>query len=504
MKSGKEGIMSKERRNLTDEEKKFVREKYGNRCYICELPLDGYDNGEIQYDHIYAHATEIAGGEELDKFAPIHASSNPSKRNCHGGKGTKTWFEYKEEIRIKNKLSTISGLKDICKNAKLCSFQMINNCEIEFHGKHIPLYNQNLSGKANFYFFDEVDIEYLENDNLIQLRPLEDKILPLTFHLRSSVQLLPSLGRLDTKESKVKIFDGQHKAVAQIVGNNKKSIPCIIFIDPDISSLQATVFDAHSKFLQQRYKRSHIMDKIAEQYKAKVEQWKAIHGDIPFSEIDILKGEGKPKRRRFILASVLGELSSCSAFIDGKYNFEKDFVDTTKKKGARQNPMLWDNYERLIGLFVNLEPISETSDSPNNYRADEIENLKYLLGLVYWFAIKDKWNPDNPESEGHQLAVRYFYDKVFEVYCPILAKALRYSYEQKIDKALREDEGLCYRDQFSEDIKKRFARIFERLFNHGVWANPQYRETFRATTSGPIAELFLKEALDYIYLTKPE
>jgi hypothetical protein len=120
----------------------------------------------------------------------------------------------------------------------------------------------------------------------------------------------------------------------------------------------------------------------------------------------------------------------------------------------------------LIGLLVNLELISETSDSPNNHRADEIENLKYLLGLLYWYAIKDKWNPDNPESEGHQLAVRYFYDKVFEVYCPILAKALGYSYEQKMDKALGEDEGLCYREQFSEDIKKRFERIFERLFNH--------------------------------------
>ena len=496
--------MPKERRILTDEEKKYVREKYKNCCYICELTLDGYEEGEIQYDHIYAHVADIAGGEELDKFAPIHASSNPAKKNCHSGKGTKSWFEYKEEIRIKNKLSTISGLKDICKDAKLCSLNKISDSQIEFNGKCLPLYNQKLSGKDNFYFFDEINIEYLENDNLIQLRPLEDKILPLTFHLRDSVQLLPSLGRLDAKECKVRIFDGQHKAVAQIVGNNKKSIACIVFIDPDVSALQTTVFEAHSRFLQQRYKRSHIMDKIAERYKAKVEQWKSIHGGIPFSEMDILKGEGKPIRRKFILASVLDELNSSNAFIDGRYNFENDFVDTTKKKGARQNPMLWDNYERAVASLINLEPISETSDSPKNYRADEIENLKYLLGLLYWFAIKDKWNPNNPESEGHQLAVRYFYDKVFEVYYPILVKALRYSYEQKMDRALGENEGLCYREQFSEDIKKRFARIFERLLHHGVWANPQYRETFRATTSGPIAELFSKEALDYIYLTRPE
>ena len=499
-------IMSKERRILTDEEKKIVREKYGKLCYICEVSLDGYADNEIQYDHIFSHASEITGGEDLDKFAPIHASSNPAKKNCHLGKGTKTWYDYKEELRIKSKLKKITGLKDLCKDAKQCYFKKISDTEIVLNGKHIQLYNQKLFGKEdNLYFFDDIDVDYIENDNLIQLRPLdEDKILPLTLHLRGSVQLLPSIGRLDLKENKIKIFDGQHKAVAQIIGNEKKSIPCIIFVDPDISSLQRTVFDAHSKFLQQRYKRSHIMDKIAEQYKAKVEQWKLAHGDFPYSEMDILKGESKAQRRKIILASILEELSSCGAFIDGKYNFETDFVDITKKKRARHNPMLWDNYERLVSLLVNLEPVSETSVLPNNYRADEIGNLKYILGNVYWYAIKDKWNPDNPDSEAHQLAVRYFYDKVFEVYVPIIVKALRFSYEQKTDRALREDEGLCYREQFSEDLKKRFARIFERLFRHGIWANPMHKEIFRSTTSGPIADLFSKEGIDYIYLAKLE
>lgn len=494
--------MPHEKRSLTDAEKKLVRDKYENSCYICELTLDGYDDSEIQYDHIYAYESKIAGGEELDKFAPIHASSNPEKLNCHAHKGTKTWFEYKEELRIKNKLKTISGLRDLCKSARQCSFRKINDTQVELNGKIIPLYNQKISSSDNFYFFDEIDIEYLENDNLIQLRPLEEKILPLTLHLRSSVQLLPSLGRLDTNEKKIKIFDGQHKAVAQIVGNNKKSISCIIFLNPDVPTLQNTVFDAHSRFLQQRYKRSHVMDKIAEQFKAKIEQWEAIHGTIPFSEMDILKGEGKRKRRRFITAAILNGLSDCGAFIEGKYNFKKDFVDTTKKKGARHNPMLWDNYERLITLLINPEAVEDTLDSAKNYRVDEIENLKYILSLLYWFAIKDKWAPQNPGSEGHQLAVRYFYDKVFEVYAPILTKALRYSYEQKTDKALKDDEGLCYRGQFSDDITIRFTRIFERLFKHGIWANPANKETFRATTSGPISDLFQKEGLDYVYLTK--
>ena len=63
--------MPKVRRILFDEEKTYIRDKYKNCCYIYELPLDGYGEGEVQYDHIYAHVADIAGGEELDKFAPI-------------------------------------------------------------------------------------------------------------------------------------------------------------------------------------------------------------------------------------------------------------------------------------------------------------------------------------------------------------------------------------------------------------------------------------------------
>ena len=143
-------------------------------------------------------------------------------------------------------------------------------------------------------------------------------------------------------------------------------------------------------------------------------------------------------------------------------------------------------------------------ESPQNFRSQELDNVAFLLDLLYEHAIRDKWNPDISDSEGHQLAVRFFYDKVFDVYAPILVRALRHSHEQKMDKAIGEKEALCYRERFDDAIEERFDRIFRRLIQHGVWAIPVYKETFRATTSKPIEELFQKEGLDYIYLTKIE
>jgi hypothetical protein len=80
----------------------------------------------------------------------------------------------------------------------------------------LPLYTQKAGGRDHLYFFHDIDIRFIENDEQIQLRPLEPKILPLIFNLKQSVQLLPSLGRLNDDTKTVKIFDGQHTLISLI------------------------------------------------------------------------------------------------------------------------------------------------------------------------------------------------------------------------------------------------------------------------------------------------
>src|SRR5207245_4917664 len=134
-------------------------------------------------------------------------------------KGRKSPYQYKEELRIRKNMQNITGLKDICPQAEPLEVSLdTTNRTIRVNGRTLPLYNQRLNNLDHFYFFDELDTRYIENDEKIQLRPLEDKIYGMIVHLRSHIQLLPSLGRLDLKEKKIKVFDGQHKAVAQIVG----------------------------------------------------------------------------------------------------------------------------------------------------------------------------------------------------------------------------------------------------------------------------------------------
>jgi len=102
------------RRVLTPEERAELLAK-DSVCYICLEPLVNYDNDEIEFDHIYSYAD--GHSQELSNFAPVHASDDPRKNNCHRAKGRTSPYDYREELRITRALKNITGLKDLCPGA---------------------------------------------------------------------------------------------------------------------------------------------------------------------------------------------------------------------------------------------------------------------------------------------------------------------------------------------------------------------------------------------------
>src|SRR5260370_32400566 len=91
----------------------------------------------------------------------------------------------------------------------------------------------------------------------------------------------------------------------------------------------------------------------------------------PYTEKDILRHDAAGARRKFLLSAVISELKETSDFID-------HYV-AVDRKGQRQKPMIWESLEAMVKTFCNLEPAEVQSDDPHNYRADEIENIEFLL-----------------------------------------------------------------------------------------------------------------------------
>jgi len=481
------------RRVLTQEEKDILLKKYKN-CYICLKPLEGYSKSEIEFDHIYNYADGYP--QDLSNFAPVHASKDPRKLNCHKDKGRKSPFEYREEVRVKTRLAEITGLNDLCKNPVPVIYKISDDKKsIEINGEVFKLFNQKIGNEDNYYFFGDIDISNIENDEKIQLRPLEPKILPLVFNLKTSLQLLPSLGRLDPESKTIKIFDGQHKAVAQIVGNNKKNIMCTVFVEPNIDKLRLVIYQAHTDFVQQRYKKSHIDAKLADIYKQKISAYREKVGDpyAKYSEKDILNGESKADISRFLLASILDEVQQERSFI-------RDYAASNRTEQKRK-PILWQSIERIVKSLCNLEPVDEYSDSESNYRSEEIENLCFILDQIEAFSIKNKWEPDNPDAINHILSRTYYYRTSFNNWLDVLQEALKYAFEQMYGKKIY--NAICYQKNFPPEVRERFSNIIKKLFEHPLWIKGDIQNEIAKTNQDVVVkEIFKSEGLDYIYVTK--
>lgn len=486
--------MTDEKRRVLNIEEKTELLKKHNVCYICLESLINYSHDEIEFDHIYSYAD--GHSQDLSNFAPVHASDDARKKDCHRAKGRKSPYEYREEVRVTSTIEKITGLKDLCPNALPSVYEISSDKRsITFNGEVLPLYNQRIGSKDNYYFFHEVETNFIENDEQIQLRPLEPKILALIFNLKQAVQLLPSLGRLDMNSKTVKIFDGQHKAVAQIVGNNRKKIQCIVFVHPDVDELRVVIYQAHTDFVQQRYKKSHIDAKLASIYSQRIEAFRKQVGDpnARYSEVAILKRETKATTRQFLMASIIEEVSEKMLFIE---NYAAE-----DKAAQKQKPVLWQSIERAVKQFCNLDPVDKFSDDPANYRPDEVENFCFILNQIEDYSLKGKWEPDNPDSKHHQLARTYYYRTAFNGWIKILEEALRFALEQM--KGAKVYDPLCYREEFSPEIKMRFIQIVRKLFEHPLWVQePIQNEIALANQDAAVADIFKREGLDYIHLTK--
>lgn len=482
-----------ERRVLSDEERVELLHKH-KECYICRGAIEGYGKDEIEFDHIYNYA----GGypQDISNFAPVHASRDQRKLNCHAAKGRKPPIEYREELRIKKQLEGIQGLADVCPKAIQSVYTLSDDFRIiTFNGIQLPLYNQRISSRDNYYFFHEVETKYIENDSEIQLRPLEPKILPLIFSLKKSIQLLPSLARLDPLSKTLKLFDGQHKAVAQIVGNNKDRIPCLVYVSPDVAYLRVTVYEAHTDFVQQRYKKSHIDAKLADIYGQRIEAFRKKVGnpDAPYSEADILRGESVATIRKFLLSSILKEIQ-----------VETDIIRlyaAESRTDQKLHPILWQSVERLISAFCHLSATEELSESESNFRSDEIDNLMFILDRLEEHAIKDKWTPENPSSTLHKMCRTFFYRTAFNNWIGALEEGLRFAMGQMRGSKIY--GPLCYQKSFPPEVRKRFTDIIRRLFEHPLWVQESIQDEIAQTNQDSVVTgIFKREGLDYIYLTK--
>lgn len=371
-------------------------------CFICQKTID-LDLHDTNIDHITPLANK--GKDSEDNFALAHESCNKSKQDADLRVARMLHFlkEIQEEVTDKENRS--ASLKDLLIKLNGSKYEFkykLNSDHLEYsfdkNGdtsiQKAKIYKDSLSNEVSCFI--ETPIEYLFHDNLINPRGINSSInLLVKEFFKGNPQLHLSLARI--ADNKIKVFDGQHKAVAQLLLGNKK-ILVRLFINPNIDRLTETNTNAGSSLRQIAFDKSVMRQLNNTLYYERIRKYQSDHNltedNFEFSEeqvIEYFKGENV-NIKKYIIDSLKHSITY------SKDNKLKDFIDFEGK--AKELPISYSAFEKtFLSSFIDSKLILKTnigykSDEGLNPRELEISQIVRLLNIVAEEIYINKFNPE--------------------------------------------------------------------------------------------------------------
>ena len=238
----------------------------------------------------------------------------------------------------------------------------------------LPLYQDALSGFR--FFFTQIPIQFLHHDGKLNPRAIGPNIKKLIkeFHIKRP-QLHVALAWVNTQDGeppKLRVFDGQHKAAAQIL-LGARELPVRVFVDPDEdilltantiagTTLRQVAFD---KSVQRNLGSALLADRM-ERYRSDCQ---LSEDSEAFSEQDLqrhFKGEAR-EMKKYILDWIR------SSITHHKDNKLRDFIEYGGR--GSEFPISYSTIEKTFYSFLIGSDLLSTRF---NYRAEEGLNPRQL------------------------------------------------------------------------------------------------------------------------------
>lgn len=353
-------------------------------CFICEEPIDlELHYNQLDIDHVIP--SKLGGKDDPSNFALTFASANRSKQASDLKLARILHRFIKIQDNLKENEDRNPNLDDILKTKGGSKFSLKFRRDNGFIfyslaqlGKtevvKCQIYKDKLSGLE--YFFTVLPIEFLFHDDKINPRTIGSNIAKLIDEFyNGNPQLHISLGWINIEEDQettVKIFDGQHKAAAQVL-LDVRDLPIRVFVNPDIDLIIKTNFRAGTVLRQVAFDKSiqrHLGNTL---YLDRVKKYqletKRDENDYNFSERDLVnyfKGESR-ELKRYILDSVR------DAVTRDNENRLMEFVDLGGR--AKEKPISYSTVEKTFYSFFIYQDLLET---PIAFKLEEGENPRSL------------------------------------------------------------------------------------------------------------------------------
>ncbi|WP_310625118.1 HNH endonuclease signature motif containing protein [Limnohabitans sp.] len=482
----------------SDLEQKLWVVQHGN-CFICEKSMDLVLHKDgLDVDHVIP--LKAGGRDDSSNFALTHASCNRSKQATHleVARILQRFVSLKEALESENRSPNLSDILKQAGGGKAELTFKLSSDLIEFTLndagdntiRALPVHQDELSGFR--YFFVKLPIRYLRHDDRINPRPIGANIGKLVeeFHQRRPQLHIPLAWMTSSHgKSAVHVFDGQHKAAAQIM-LGVQELPVRVFIDPEADTLITTNFNAGTSLKQVAFDKSVQRHLGSTLYRDRIDRYRLeterAQDDLSFSERDLVnhyKGQSR-EMKRYILDAVRDAVTSSP---DNKL---RDFIDYGGR--GKERPLSYSSVDKTFYSFFVYQEVLESRldyglESAENPRELETAQIVRLMNVIaeeiYIGKFDSDIGTDKIESrlqKGEQFALphlRAFRMSKEEVVYNWLkfVQQIAYNYFINMGKPIQEER--LFQNPFPEQLWNNIRNFIRSLAELPLWANKDLSET---------------------------
>jgi hypothetical protein len=378
------------------------------RCFICDDPIDlVLHKGQLDIDHIDPLIEN--GLDSENNFAITHASCNRSKgaANLEIARRLSEFERLQAQAQKAGKRG--ANLGDVLarhEGAKFFLRLRREAAQVEFSLpdvgdnliRKVPIFKDKLSGMDSCFTY--LPLEYLHHDDRINPRSIGVSIRGL---IEEFLQKRPQLhiglawwAPENDGAGAVKVFDGQHKAAAQIL-LGVRELPVRIFLEPDVNVLLQANTNAAGKLRQVAFDTAVMRHLGSSLYFDRVKRYQSMRGlaenDYSFAEQDLVRffrGERREMERYIIDAQR-------DAITHDANNGLLEFVEWSGK--AADRPLSYLTIERsFFHEFLYQKaleaPIEAGIEEGTNPRQLEREQMVRLMSLFSEIFFVGSWDPE--------------------------------------------------------------------------------------------------------------
>ncbi len=448
------------KRQLSEGEKQVVLEDHGRKCFVDGAPVP--EDDQIEFHHIEPFT--LGGPTNVSNIAPV------CKRH-HRSIGTMTLQEYRDKIELSNFFEGKEQkfLDDLIRQKKGECGERLN---YEVGEGVISLYYSDLKNLFPLYecpttewkyFYGKLPIDFIANDRELQPRPLRElNLWKLYRHFQYNTQLSPSLCRIDG-DGNLLLFDGQHKAAAQIWAG-RKMIECKIYLDPDPRELKETNLEAHGQYRQMTFYSHELMQKYADIFGEDWDEYMNTKGEK--SESGFYKFLVNAKHKTW--AQCRNEISHghYNEIINAESNKLSHYL--TEKHRGRKQPLTFARLKKAFFQKMLLAPpVDDEYESDSDFRNDERDNLVKLLTIIAEEGLENRWAPERADA-AHKKAERIFSAGAIRAWAILLKDAININLKHYTD----EERNRFFYRAIPDDEFDYFRRFVKKIFSHKVWDDP--------------------------------